>query len=206
MKLIDSLLNNITMYKLVEYYLWALLILAVIFSYFGLLPFSPYSLVITTALLVMGTFVANYIFSWVYQAHANKESYLITALILALIISPYRQPIDLALFFWASVWSMASKYIFAINKKHLFNPAAAGVLITSIFLNQSASWWVGTGVMIVPTLLGGLLVVRKIKRWDLVLSFMASALIVVLAFGLFKGTDLMVILRQIFIDSPPASI
>ena len=72
---------------------------------------------------------------------------------------------------------MASKYIVAINKKHLFNPVAFAVAVTALTINQTASWWVGNAPMLPFVLIGGLLVVRKIRRFDLVLSFFFAALV-----------------------------
>ncbi len=40
-----------------------------------------------------------------------------------------------------------SLYILSLNNKHIFNPAAIAVVITSFALGESASWWVGTASM-----------------------------------------------------------
>ena len=122
----------------------------------------------------------NVIFAWGFDAPANVESVYITALILSLIIDPITSSTDPAFFsiaIWASVWAMASKYIFAVGKKHIFNPAAIAVTITALTINQSASWWVGTVVMAPFVLIGGLMIVRKIIRKDLVISFFIVATI-----------------------------
>jgi ferredoxin-NADP reductase len=110
------------------------------------------------------------------------ESVYITALILALIITPphtLHDKVNLEVAFWTSSWAMASKYILAIGKKHLFNPVAFGVAVTALALNASASWWVGTLPMLPFTLIGGLLITRKILRFDLVLSFLIVAMILI---------------------------
>ncbi|MBY0376655.1 RnfABCDGE type electron transport complex subunit D, partial [Patescibacteria group bacterium] len=110
----------------------------------------------------------------------NVESVYITALILALIITPpvsFHDTYYLLFILWASVWAMASKYIFAIGKKHIFNPAAFAVALTAFTINQSASWWVGTTIMLPYVLVGGLLITRKIKRFSLVIPFIITSLI-----------------------------
>jgi ferredoxin-NADP reductase len=109
---------------------------------------------------------------------ANVESSAITALILALIITPIGGYGDLWFLFWASVLAMASKYILNIRGKHIFNPAALGVALTYLTINGAASWWVGTPAMLPFVLAGGLLVVRKLRRFKLVGSFMAAAVLV----------------------------
>jgi ferredoxin-NADP reductase len=94
------------------------------------------------------------------------------------------------LLFWAGVWAMATKYILAINRKHLFNPVAIAVVITAFALNQSAIWWVGNLYLMPLVVVGGLLIIRKIEREDLVFYFLLSALVTILGFTLIKGGDI----------------
>jgi ferredoxin-NADP reductase len=104
----------------------------------------------------------------------------ITAFLLVLIVAPIMpaQLDQLPALIWIAVWAMASKYIFAITKKHLFNPAAFAVALSAVFIGQSANWWVGGNIpMITFVVLGGLLVVRKMRRADLVTSFFIGALV-----------------------------
>jgi ferredoxin-NADP reductase len=182
MKYIDGLLNRITMYRLMLYYLIALLWVALIFGAIGILPYHPIALIASTLIIVGACWIANTVFAKIFSVPTNFESIYITSLILALIISPISlQPFDwsgFAFLVWASIFAMASKYILAINKKHIFNPAAFAVALTAIALNQYASWWVGGNLpMLAFVLIGGLLVVRKIKRFDLVIAFFAAALV-----------------------------
>jgi ferredoxin-NADP reductase len=97
---------------------------------------------------------------------------------------------------------MASKYILAIRRKHIFNPAALAVALSAFTLNRAASWWVGTLAMMPFVLVGGLLVARKIARFDLVLSFLAAACAVTLGASLAKGTGVLPAARQFFADTP----
>ena len=178
LKSIDDFLNKITMYRLVLYYLIALILGALVLSMFGKLPFTPIALLFSTAFILVVCWLVNTVFARIFEAPTNLESVYITALILALIISPLKSAADTTYFVfiaWAALWAMAGKYIFAIKKKHLFNPAALAVALTAVTINQSASWWVGTAVMAPLVLIGGILVVRKIPRWDLVYSFLLVA-------------------------------
>jgi len=61
------------------------------------------------------------------------------------------------------------------------------VAITAFFLNQGASWWVGTTALLPFVLLGGLMIVRKIRRKDLTLSFLIVALATILTFSFLEG-------------------
>jgi len=180
MVLIDNFLNRITMYRLVLYYLIALTVAAAFFCFVGVLPYSPAALAFSTLLILATCWVTNVVFAKVFGADPNIESVYITGLILALIISPIT-PTNYAgvgFLIFASVWAMASKYIFAIGRKHIFNPAALGVALSAVALGQSATWWVAGNVWLLPFVLGGgLLVVRKIRRFDLVVAFSLVALL-----------------------------
>jgi ferredoxin-NADP reductase len=150
------------------------------FSFFGLLPYNPIFFILSALFITFICLISNQIFSSVFSTPTNVESVYITALILILIINPINNLNDFAYWgflFWVSLWAMASKYIFAINKKHVFNPAAFAVVLTAIFLNQGAGWWVGTLSMTPFVVIGGLLTTRKIRRFDLVLTFIIVALI-----------------------------
>jgi ferredoxin-NADP reductase/Na+-translocating ferredoxin:NAD+ oxidoreductase RnfD subunit len=179
MNLIDRFLNNITMYRLVMYYLIILLGIAAVFGAVGILPYDPVAIVFSSLFLVVIAWVVNGVIASFMKIPQNSESAYITALILALIITP-GMPTDISTVIflaWAAVLAMASKYIFAIDKKHLFNPAAFAVAVTALSFNQSASWWVGGNLpMMAFVIVGGLLVVRKIQRFDLALTFTAFAL------------------------------
>ncbi len=181
---IDNFLNRITMYRLVLYYLVVLILAAFVLSFFGVLPYDPSALAFSTILLLLVCWVTNWIFARTFKAETNIESVYITALILALIISPTMASnhVGVGFLIFASVWAMASKYIFAIGKKHIFNPAAFAVALTAVAINQPATWWVGGNLWLMPiVVIGGLLIVRKIRRFDLVWSFVVVAIVTTLA-------------------------
>jgi len=186
-KLIDDLLNRITMYRLVLYYLIFLLVIAFLLSVVGALAYDPFALLVSVGFLLAVCVVTNRIFASTFKVPANVESVYISSLILALILTPIKSLGDLWFFGWAAVLAMASKYIITIKGKHLFNPVIFAVTLTYFTINRSASWWIGNGWMLPFVLLGGLLVVRKIGRFDLVLSFLITALTIVLLTALFSN-------------------
>jgi len=202
MKFIDDMLNNTTMYRLVLYVLIALLGYAVILSFFGLLPFSPYALLFSTAFLLFIGWATNTVFASVFETPANVESFYISALILALIISPIKSLSDLSFLFWAAVLTMASKFILAIHKKHIFNPVALAVYVTSVVIGQSATWWVGTAIMFPVALIGGILIVRKIRRADLFWSFIVTAIATIGILNLINGISPITTLQKVLLDAP----
>lgn len=202
MEFIDAKLNGITIYRLVLYYLISLFAAAVLLSFAGVLAYDPFALLFSLGWLIAVSWTTNTIFSKAFSVPTNAESVYITALILALILTPIQSPTDLWFLGWAGVLAMASKYIIALNNKHLFNPAAFAVAVTYLVINQSASWWVGSGAMLPFVLLGGVLVVRKLQRADLVFSFLIVSTATVLAFTVLDGKSFPAALQQVVLSSP----
>lgn len=203
MTFVDSFLNRITMYRLVLYYLIVLLAAAAVFGFFGVLPRNPADLAFSTLLILATCWIVNTIFAKGFGATTNVESVYITGLILALITNSVA-PSDytgVGFLMFASAWAMASKYIFALGKKHILNPAAFGVALGALVLNQSASWWVAGNLPLLPfVLVGGLLVVRKIRRFDLVAAFSVTALLTIALTA--NGSHPVTAITQTFLHSP----
>lgn len=180
MNYIDSFLNKITMYRLVLLYLCGLLFFAFVLSILGIISYSPISILFSVAVLFVASALTNSLCAKVWNATPGNASYYITALILAAIITPV-SPGDLQgtlTLVIIAIWAMASKYLFAIGRKHLFNSAALAAALAGLFLSSSASWWVAGNSYLMPLILvGGLLIVRKIQRFDMVLAFIASSLL-----------------------------
>jgi ferredoxin-NADP reductase/Na+-translocating ferredoxin:NAD+ oxidoreductase RnfD subunit len=181
MKYLDSFLNSITMYRLLIYGLGVLVLISIILSWLGYLYFSPGELMLSTLLLGVVCNGTNFIFAKIVKAPINIESASITALILTFLLAPPTTTNDFFMIAIAGSVAMASKYILAINKKHLFNPAAVGAVVIGVLGSGLSIWWVGSSVMFIFVAIFGLLVVRKIRRFELFLSFIVvsySALII----------------------------
>lgn len=185
------------MYRLMLYYLIGLVGVAFVLTLFGALPFSPFALIISTVVLLFFSWLANIIFANLFQAPTKIESMLIAALVLALIISPDASFNQLMVLAIAAIVAMSSKYLLAINKRHIFNPAAFAVVITGFALGQYASWWVGTTVMLPFVLVGGLLLIRKMRRTSEALTFVGIVIIVLIITYLVRGNDFSFILKII---------
>ena len=200
--LVDSMLNRITMYRLVLYYLIFLLAVAIVLSLGGVLPYDPFALLFSTGFLVAVCVVTNAIFAKAFDVPANAESVYISALILALIVTPLQSTQDLWFLGWSAILAMASKYILAIRGKHIFNPVAFAVALTALTIDQTASWWVGNAPMLPFVLAGGILVVRKIRRFNLAASFVLAALVTILLFSLLGGESIVATVQNTFLYSP----
>ncbi|MHB8625056.1 MAG: FAD-dependent oxidoreductase [Aggregatilineales bacterium] len=201
-KFIDNRLNTITMYRLVLYYLIFLLGGAAILSAFGLLPFSPVTLIVSALFLTAVCWIANGILSAIFAVPANVESVYISALILALIITPAQSLHDLEFLAWASILAMVSKYIVTINRKHVFNPVAFAVALTGLAINQTASWWLGNAWMLPFVLIGGLLMVRKTRRFDMVAIFLIAAFLTTFGLTALSGGNISLSIQEIVLSSP----
>jgi ferredoxin-NADP reductase len=130
------------------------------------------------------------------------ESVYITALILALIVDPAKSLGDLQFLGWAAILAMSSKYVLSLYNKHLFNPAAIAVVITAFTLRESASWWVGTASMLPAVLIGGFLLVRKLREERIVGLFILTALTTICIVSVMQGLSITKELQQLLVESP----
>ncbi len=196
---VDKLLDRITMYKLLFYYLIVLVIVAMGFSFSGILHFSGTLIGVSAIVLLTACWIINKVFAAIFAAPTNVESVYITALILALIIPPTTNgnTIEHITFLLAaSGLAMSSKYILTIHKKHIFNPAAIAVVLTALGPRQSANWWIGTSVMLPYVLIGGILLVHKMRRGRMVLIFFASTLLATALYAMLAKNDVYVALKE----------
>ncbi|MBI3624169.1 RnfABCDGE type electron transport complex subunit D [Candidatus Saccharibacteria bacterium] len=201
MKLIDYVLDRITMYRLVLYYLLLLIAAAMGLSLFGYLHYNPLAIAFSAGYITVICWLTNIIFSKVFEAPSGIESSFITALILTLIITPYHNPHDLLFLTVASGLAMASKYILAIRKKHIFNPAAVAVALTAAGAGQAASWWIGSTQLLPFVIVGGVLVVIKIQRGVMVSGFLGTVLTSTVFINLLTGHDIGIGLKKTVLHS-----
>ncbi len=193
------------MYRVTLYTLVFILSGAVFLASFGVLHLNPFSLIFSAAFLLFFCSLTNDIFAKVFEVPANDESVYITALILTALITPPSSATDwryYVLSFWAAVWAMASKFMFAIKKRHIFNPAAFAVALVSLTLGLSATWWIGTPTMLPFVMIGGFLLVRKIGRFDLAGSFLITALVFIIVPAIVSGGNPLSVISRALGNSP----
>lgn len=135
MKMIDKYLNIFTMYRVTLYYLIILVCIATVIGFTGKVPYSGLEIAFSSTLLVVVCYITNFIFAKLFKAVTNIESVFITALILTHIVPPtvFTNTILLIL---VGIISIATKYLLTIEKRDVFNPAAAGVYMTSMLFPQ----------------------------------------------------------------------
>ncbi len=183
LKPVDKLVNTVSMYRLLLYYLVGLLLVAVLLSASGIMHYSAVDIVITSAILVFACWVINKILAAIFFVPVNPESSILTGLILALIVPSKPTGYSLLFLIAVSGLAMASKYILSYRGKHIFNPAAIAVFLTAIGPKQSADWWVATSAMLPFILIGGLLVVRKLRRENMFIAFLLASTVATMIYS-----------------------
>lgn len=167
------------------YFLITLFSFAIFLSFIKFLPYNTFDLLFTGLYMVLISYVSNYIFSKIFNIRPNFESQLITGFILALIVGPTSLIKNILFLSFIPTIAMASKYLIAYKKQHILNPAAFAVTLSAVLLNQGASWWAGGASMLVFVVLGGLLMLRKLKRFHLVISFLLSYSLLLSLFNIY---------------------
>jgi glycine betaine catabolism B len=205
MVFVEAILNRTNMYRLTLYGLTGLVLVASLLSFFGVLAHNPWHILIAPVFLIGVCFGTNIIFARIFQTKANPESAPITGLILALIVGPVALAENLLLLSLVGVAAMASKYLIAWRGKHIFNPAAFGVLAAAFLLQQGASWWVSNIYLAPAVLLVGFLLTKKIGRGSMIILFLSAyaALTLLLNAAAFSSPEVaMRFLWTIFVYSP----
>ena len=181
-----NLFRRVLTYRLALYYLAAILLTALALSVVGIVRQSWINLAFSTAVALLACLSVNWAFARVFGAKSNWESVCITALIIALIVTP-SAPGDLAatgFLVLVSAWAMASKYIIASGKRHLFNPAAFGAALAGIAFHRTVSWWVGDNAVLLPLIvLGGAIILTRLRYTEMLAGFAVIVLGLSIAHG-----------------------
>lgn len=202
MSYIDKFLNSITMYRLVLYGLIILIALSIAFAFTNVLPLNGLHMLSSLVVITAAAAISNNLLGRVFKIPTNVESIYITAFILFLIMPPagtLKGQVILAL---TAVLAMASKYVLNIKGKHLFNPAAIGALLVGFGGLVFPTWWVGSAVLLPVIIVLGLLMVRKVRRFDLFVSFLVVAVTAIVITNLNYGVSFVDSLKSVFTSWP----
>jgi Na+-transporting NADH:ubiquinone oxidoreductase subunit NqrB len=168
--IIDAFLDRFAMYRFVLYVLIALAVIAIAFGFLQVISFRGIMMLFTLIALILACYVSNYVFSTMLRIPANLESSLITALILFFVLSPITGITGLPVIILTGIIAIASKYLLAIKKRHIFNPAAVALVIIGILGSGEAIWWVATPSLMPFVFILGFAVVWKIRRFPMVFT------------------------------------
>jgi len=103
------------------------------------------------------------------------SSAILSGLIVAFVLEP-QQP-------WSATLAVgalanASRQMFVTRRGHIFNPAALALLVSIRLFGAGQSWWGALPDLPWPfvglLLVGGAIVVERVNKWPLVLTFLAS--------------------------------
>jgi len=202
MNRLDKILNALPMYRLLLYGLAGLVAVSVVLGFFGVIDYSGQAILATTGVLVAVSYVANKLIGLLYGAVTNSESYLITALILALILPPTTSDEKLLYVAFAGFLAVVSKFVLAYRHKHIFNPAAFGAAAVSLAGLLSVTWWVGTPVLLPYVLVFGYLIVRKIHRIPLTAAFLLASFTMLVFVGLVSAQPVETLLKNAVLSGP----
>jgi ferredoxin-NADP reductase len=202
LKFIDKQLNGITMYSLVVYVVSIFLASALALSLLHRLPIQALAIVASSVVIVTVCFIADRALPVLFGAPSNKNSSLITSLILCCILPPTTSVHQLAVAALGGVIAITSKYVLVRHYKHLFNPAAFAALILGLTSWLPATWWIGSPALLPFTVVLGLLVLRKTRRFQLFASFLVASLVVAISLGFAHHQSMGYILSTAFKSSP----
>lgn len=167
------------MYKVISIALTVLFGIALLLSLTGTLAFSPLAMIASVAVLGVTVLLTSMLFGLMFGVRVHAESSFITAMILFFIFSPTLTLSGLLVLALVGVVAGASKFILVYKGRHIFNPAAIAAFIIGTLGLSSVSWWVGTPVLIIPTLLLGLLILQKTRRMLMGVTFIGIATLLV---------------------------
>ena len=176
--------DRMNLYRFVLWYLAILYLAAAVLAAAGALPYRVSDLGFSLLLIAAACWITNRLFAVAFRAPSQHWSVWITALILAMILTPVglRDLNGIGFACFAAAWAMASKYMLAVRKRHIFNPAAFGTVLAALALDHSAIWWVGGSLWLMPIIVGGgLVVARKLRGFDVVAAYGVAALAVTAA-------------------------
>lgn len=153
MKRVEQLLDNTPMYRLVNISLCALIVISFVLSFFDRLSFSPLQLIASSIAFIVGGLIAHAIASKLFRLPTHIPSTFITIGILTLLFRPTLDPVTLVTSAGIAMFAVASKYLLAYRKRHIFNPAAVAAVFSGLVFHHYASWWVASPPLILPVLI-----------------------------------------------------
>ncbi len=124
-------------------------------------------LILQILLIIIATSILDLIIAYIKKKKfLFPSSAIISGLFIGGILAPNQK---FYVYLTAVIVTILSKHLIKINKKHIFNPAAFGLIFVSILFRTSLNWWIDSLVWLV--LIFGLFMAYKMRRFHLILSF-----------------------------------
>lgn len=179
------------MYRLVTLSLGTVLGIAGILSFTGYFAFSFIQLLVSVLVLVAAVYGSGRVIGWLFTLRPHGESSLITALILVcLFIPPELTALEIAKLALIGVFASATKYILAVRGRHIFNPAAAAIVIASITGIGFAGWWIATPALLPVIAVVGFLILQRTRTAQVSGLFVAVAATLITIQSILLGLEL----------------
>lgn len=143
-----------------------------VIAIFSLVRFFSFNILFTLIItLLIGQLVEALLSFITKKKFFLSYSALVSAFLVFLLLD-YHLPLWINIL--AITLAISSKYIIRFKNRHIFNPAAFGLIITSILTKQQISWW-GTSwnpLLAVILYIGALPVLRRLRRLYIVAGFL----------------------------------
>ena len=194
MKIVRAV-DRLSMYRFVLIALAILAAYAIIVAASGAdFAYTATELLGSLVILVGVCAAVTYLCAAIVRVPPGSESWLITALILFFIF-PGLTDTDSA---WGLVLAAAiasgSKYVVAVRRRHIVNPAVAGAVVSYLFAYFSVGpflypvWWIAAEPLMVAMIVVGAAVVWKLREWWLVGVFLVVAVLTMIVVAADNGT------------------
>jgi ferredoxin-NADP reductase/Na+-translocating ferredoxin:NAD+ oxidoreductase RnfD subunit len=163
---LDRQVGRVTMYRLVLIVLLVLALAALIGTIAGAVPFSPLAVVVDVVIAVGVGYGANRLFAAIWGIRPHGDSAVVTGLLVFCLFWPVLDGPDILALVLAVVAATASKYVLAWRGRHIFNPAATGAVVVTVAHVGGATWWVATPFLLPVIVIGGALVLYRVRAFD----------------------------------------
>ncbi|WP_213815965.1 FAD-dependent oxidoreductase [Glaciihabitans sp. dw_435] len=199
---LDRVTGRVTMYRLVVICLLALLVEALILGATGQLFYTAPAILASAVVAVGVTWLTGIGFALLFRTRAHPESSIITGLLILFLFQPSLETADLWTLALAALIASASKYLLAIRRRHIFNPAALAALVMTLLQLNFVTWWVATGWMLPLTALTAFLVLYRTRRITVALVYIVVAAAIVISYGVSNGVEFGTAVSTAFLSYP----
>lgn len=206
---LDRVTGLVTMYMMVLSLLAIISAIALVLSIAGQVSYSPLALLLSNVVAVGVTVATSLLGAAIARVKPHLVSAVITGLLVFLIMSPADDVTGLAGIALAAALASASKYVFAIRRRHIFNPAAFGTFVVGMIVFTTGNfdlsypnWWVGTPLLLIPVTIGAFLVLYRTQRLTMGAVFLAVGLAVGFGGALLRGGTVDSALAVALLSSP----
>ena len=172
---LKTFLGRWTMYRLTVWLLLACAAWSFVLSLTGVLFYTPAELAATAGTAVVSALVTSRVAGLLLRTRPQTDSSVITGLILYFLFWPGTDGTQLGIVALAAAVATASKYVLAIRRRHIFNPAAVGAFAVAAAGLGGAVWWVATPWMLAAVLPASVLILYRNRLLPMAGVFVLTA-------------------------------